>query len=346
MYPYLRKLENLFIFFIIYTLAFVIFFGTLKFTIPFILAALFAFLLKKPTSYLSKKLKIKGWLASLFTTILFFISIITIISLLTLLLTLETIDITADLKIIISSYSPEINIFLNNLEEALSVYKISIDSEIITKHISTLISSTLGFASTLLQYLVKFLSYIPFIITTTFFTIIATYLFTKNFTQKDNIIKKNSSYHPKINIFINDIKKLISDYSISYLFLMFISSTSTFLIFTIFKIDYALTLSILAGFFDILPLFGMAIIYIPIIIFYFLKGKTLLAILLFIAFLFLCIVRQIIENKLMSSSLGITPIESIIAIFIGMQLGGFLGIIFCLFLIVGYKLFLKNKSEL
>ncbi|MGL4654990.1 MAG: sporulation integral membrane protein YtvI [Sarcina sp.] len=346
MYLNLKRLESIFVFFILYTLAFVIFFGTLKFTLPFILAILFAFILKKPTKYISQKFKIKGWLASLFTTILFFISIISVISLLSLSLTLETIDIASDLKSIISSYSSEINIFLNNLEETLNTYKISIDSEIITKHISSLISSILRFASTLLQYLVKFLSYIPFIITTTFFTIIATYLFTKNFTQKDNIINRTSSYHPKINIFSNNIKKLISDYAISYLFLMFISSTSTFLIFTIFKIDYALTLSILAGFFDILPLLGMAIIYIPIIIFYFLKGKTLFAILLLIAFLTLCIIRQIIENKLMSSSLGITPIESIIAIFIGMQVGGFLGIIFCLFLIVGYKLFFKNISEL
>ncbi|WP_297521776.1 sporulation integral membrane protein YtvI [uncultured Clostridium sp.] len=331
------------IFFICYTLVFVIFFGTLKFTAPFVFAILFAFMLKRPTKYISKKFKLKGWLASLLTTIIFFISIIAIISLLTLSLTLETIDITTDLKKIISSYSSEINIFLNNLEEKLTLYKISIDSEIITNHISTLISSIFEAASAILQYLIKFLSYIPFIISTTFFTIIATYLFTKSFVQKNNILTSKLKKHsPTINI-LESIKKLISDYSISYFFLMFISTTISFLIFSTFKINYALTLALLAGLLDILPLLGMAIIYIPLIIFYFLKGKTLLAILLLLSFLALCIIRQILENKLMSSSLGITPIESIIAIFVGMQLNGFLGIVFCLFFVVGYKLFLKTN---
>lgn len=346
MYPYLRKLESIFIFFIIYTLTFVIFFGTLRFTIPFILATIFAFSLKKPTKYLSQKFRIKGWLASLITTTLFFISIITIISLLTLSLTLETIDITSDLKNIISSYSSEINIFLNSIEEKLILYKISIDSEIITNHLSSLISSILGFASTILQCLIKFLSYIPFIISTTFFTIITTYLFTKRFIQKDNILNKKLRAYSNISNWGHNLKQLASDYLLSYLFLMFISSTISFFIFTVLGLDYALTLSILAGFFDILPLLGMAIIYIPIIIFYFLKGKTLLATLLLISFLLLCVIRQILENKLISSSLGITSIESIIAIFIGMQVGGFLGIIFCLFLIVGYKLFSKTNFKI
>lgn len=339
MYHYLRKLESVFIFFIIYVIAFVIFFGTLRFTTPFILAIIFALLLKKPTSYLSKKFRIKGWLASLFTTTLFFIIIISILSLLTLSFTLETIDMTADIKNIISSYSSEIDIFLNNIEEFLSAYKISINSEIIANHISSLISSILGIASTVLQYLIKFLSYIPFIISTTFFTIIATYLFTKSFIQKDNILKITVQNHSNVTILKKDLKKLASDYIVSYLFLMFISTITSFLIFTILGIDYALTLSILVGIFDILPLLGMAIIYIPLTIFYVLKGKTSIAILLLISFLVLCIIRQILENKLMSSSLGITPIESIIAIFIGMQLGGFLGIIFCLFFIVSYKFF-------
>ena len=345
MYHHLKKLESIFIFFIIYVLAFVIFFGTLRFTLPFILAIIFALLLKKPTSYLSKKFRIKGWLASLLTTSLFFIIIISIISLLTLSLTLETIDMTADIKNMISSYSSEIDIFLNNIEELLNAYKISIDSEIIANHISSLISSILGIASTILQYLIKFLSYIPFILSTTFFTIIATYLFTKNFVQKDSIVKRTIQNSSNITILKKDLKKLATDYIVSYLFLMFISTAISFLIFTILDIDYALTLSILAGLFDILPLLGMAIIYIPLAVFYLLKGKTTLAILLLISFLALCIIRQILENKLMSSSLGITPIESIIAIFIGMQLGGFLGIIFCLFFIVSYKFFSKSKLK-
>ncbi|MGL5068560.1 MAG: sporulation integral membrane protein YtvI [Sarcina sp.] len=341
MYLHLKKLENLGIFFVCYTLVFIIFFGTLQFTTPFILALLFAAILKKPTEYLSKRFKIKGWLASLLTTTIFFISIIAIISLLILSLTLETIDITTDLKRLISSYSSEINIFLNNIEEQLNFYKISIDSEIITNHISTLISSVFETASAILQCLIKFIGYIPFTISATFFTIISTYLFTKSFIQGNNIITKTTNKFSSSSKLIKDIKKLASDYFVSYLLLMFISSASSFIIFSAFGLDYALSLSILAGLLDILPLLGMAIIYIPLIIFYFLQGKTLLAILLLLCFLALCVIRQILENKLMSSSLGITPIESLIAIFVGMQLNGFIGIIFCLFFIVGYKLFSK-----
>ena len=346
MYSFLKKIDKLAIFFMAYTLGFLLFFGTLNFTLPFVLAILFALILKTPTRFLSKKLRIKGWVASLLTTTIFFISIIAVISLLIFALTLESIDIASDLKFFISDNSDSLSIALQKINEIQNSLNINLDFEFLTEHLNNIVSSILDFAGFSLQYLFKIISYIPFILSTTFCIIIATYFFTKNFIQTKNKNKRLLYSYPKFLDILQNIKSLFTDYIVAYLFIILISSTLNFIIFSVFNIKYALTLAILAGFFDILPLLGTAVIYLPLILFYFFTGNTTLAMLLSISFILLCVVRELFEHKILSSSLGITPLESLICIFVGIELNGLLGVIFCLFFVVGYKLFLKTEKSM
>lgn len=341
MYEKLKRLDRLFIFFIVYTLAFVFFFGTLKFTLPFLLAAFFALIITKPTIFIAKILRIKGWIASLITTTIFFISIIIIVFLLTLSLTIESIDITSEITSMISNNSPEITATLRNIDKTLGGLNMSVDSSILTEHLSQIFSSIVDAASIIFQYLFKIIGYVPFIISTSFCTVLATYLFTKNFSDK-KLNKKTTKTMPKqIYKVIFELKKLFLDYICGYFLIIGISTALNLVIFSLFGIKYAITLGIVTGILDILPLLGIAIVYIPLIIFYLVQGKTTIGILLTVTFIILCILREILENKIMSSSLGITPLESIICIFSGMQLDGFKGVIFCLFFLVGYKIFLR-----
>lgn len=343
MYSYLKKIDKLAIFFVIYTLGFLLFFGTLKFTLPFVLAILFALILRKPTKFLTQKLKFKGWVASLLTTTIFFISIIALIVLLIFALTLESINIASDLKFLLSENLDSLNNLLQKIDEIQNALNISLDFEFLTEHLNNIISSIFDFASFSLSYLFEIIAYIPFILSTTLCMILATYFFTQKFikTKNSNLILNN-----KLIFIFNNIKTLFSDYITAYLFIILISTVFNFIIFSIFNIKYSLTLSILAGLFDIIPLLGIAIIYIPLILFYFFTGKTTMALLLLATFIILCIIRELIENKVLSSSLGITPLESLICIFIGLELNGFLGVLFCLFFLVGYKLLLKTEKSM
>jgi len=60
-----------------------------------------------------------------------------------------------------------------------------------------------------------------------------------------------------------------------------------------------------------------------------------------ILYILAVIIRQVIEPKIVSSSLGIYPLAIIIAIFIGLKAYGFIGMIFTVFLVVFYTVLQK-----
>ncbi|HHD2748036.1 TPA: AI-2E family transporter [Clostridium perfringens] len=85
----------------------------------------------------------------------------------------------------------------------------------------------------------------------------------------------------------------------------------------------------------------MPLIYFPLIFISYNSGNIFSAISLFILYIFIFLLRQFLEPKLMSSTLGIHPLLILICIFIGLELNGLLGIVFCIFLIIFFNIFKK-----
>ena len=351
---FLKKIEYLLIFFIAYTLIFLTFFSTLKFTIPFILALIFSFILREPTRFLIRKLKMKGWLASLLTTSIFFILIVTGTTLLIFVLVIEISEIIKYLQNLLSIYGSDFTNYFSNIQNAINefnIFNIDLDPKIITiiknnlaTSLDSLINGALNISTSVLESILKYLGYVPYILIATICTIISTYFFTKAISANNNgqTLKKflpNKSDKAK-SIFEHS-KHMLINYTVSYMFIIFLSMAFTFIGFYILGIDFALILSIIAGILDLLPIVGMAMVYIPLAIINILNGNTLIAILILVLYGLVCLFRQIIEPKIMASSLGIHPVLSIAALFVGMQLGGFIGVIFCLFLVVSYNILKK-----
>lgn len=232
-----------------------------------------------------------------------------------------------------------------------SKFLITIDNEILNliktnvfASLKTFVTTALNSTSALLQWLIHFLGYIPSVTIAFICTIISTYFFTKKMVSVNSYeyLKKVFPNRKEkiINIFL-EIRKNILNYFISYFTIILISTSLTFIGFSLLKINYSLFLSILAGLLDILPILGITLVYIPLAIFYFIKGNYFVAISLLTLFGLISLLRQIIEPKIMSFSLGIHPVASLAAMFIGLQIQGIIGVIFCLFLIVSYNILKK-----
>jgi len=91
----------------------------------------------------------------------------------------------------------------------------------------------------------------------------------------------------------------------------------------------------------LLPIFGIGAIYIPLIIIFFISSNYVAALGLLISYIVITIVRQIIEPKIVSSSLGINPVAVLASIFIGLKAYGLVGMLFCMFLVVFYNILKK-----
>lgn len=345
----LKKIDKTVIFFLIYTISFLIFFKTLKYSLPFVLAFIFSIILKKPTELLIKKFNLKNSISSFITTLAFFSIIIFILYFSVTSLIREGIDLGKNTQIYLSNNSKNIITFLNNLEK----YYYDLDPAIlktISNNLLTMLSKisnhTVVITTKLIQITISLLSYIPYIFMIILFTLISTYFFTKDLALAKNkffsIIPIEKS--DKVSTIFNESKKLLVNYAFSYLIIILITFIETLIGFLVLKINYAIILSIIAAIFDILPILGIGSIYIPLaLVNLFIKKDYFTTLGVIIWYLVVTIIRQILEPKIVSSSLGIHPVSILAAIFIGLKAAGFSGMFFCIFLVIFYKVFRNVK---
>ncbi len=97
---------------------------------------------------------------------------------------------------------------------------------------------------------------------------------------------------------------------------------------SLFGLPYALLISLLAALLEFLPIFGNGTLYIPWGIICFIIGLPRLGTGLLLLTLGLNIFRRVTEPKLLSNHMGLSPLLSLISMFVGMELYGVIGLIF------------------
>ena len=78
---------------------------------------------------------------------------------------------------------------------------------------------------------------------------------------------------------------------------------------------------------EMVPMVGSGLMYILMSIVFFLTGNTVWGIQVLALTGVLQLLRRILEPKLMSNSIGISPLLSLIGMFVGMRFGGIVGLI-------------------
>ena len=94
----------------------------------------------------------------------------------------------------------------------------------------------------------------------------------------------------------------------------------------IYNGGYIFIFALITAIIDIVPILGTGTVLIPWALYCLLDGKISLAIGIFVMYVCITVIRQIIEPKLVSNQLGIPPFATIIAMYVGTQIFGVLGI--------------------
>ncbi len=94
----------------------------------------------------------------------------------------------------------------------------------------------------------------------------------------------------------------------------------------IYDSNYIFIFALITAIVDIIPILGTGTILIPWALYSLLNGRISLAIGIFIMYVCITVIRQIIEPKLVANQLGIPPFATIIAMYVGSQIFGVLGI--------------------
>lgn len=93
-----------------------------------------------------------------------------------------------------------------------------------------------------------------------------------------------------------------------------------------FGFRYAWLIALCAAFLEFLPLFGNGTLYIPWSIVAYVIGMNSVGTKMLVLYLCLIVFRRITEPKLMSANIGVSPLLSLIGMFVGMRMGGLLGL--------------------
>ncbi|WP_430786160.1 sporulation integral membrane protein YtvI [Virgibacillus flavescens] len=101
--------------------------------------------------------------------------------------------------------------------------------------------------------------------------------------------------------------------------------------------EVALVMSLIIWVIDFIPIIGSIIILGPWAVFMFLSGDTTMGVKLAILAIILLAIRRTVEPKVMGRHIGLSPLATLIAMFLGLQLFGILGFILGPLLVIAFN---------
>lgn len=137
-------------------------------------------------------------------------------------------------------------------------------------------------------------------------------------------------YQPYLAEVMKKIQIKIGAWLRGQLFLGFIIGVASFIALSLLGVRYALLLAIIAGFCEMIPYVGPIFSAIPAAIIAFAQAPVLALMVIASYFVIQQVENHLLVPKIMQKVTGLNPIVSIIALLVGVQVGGLLGAIFAI----------------
>ncbi|MDQ0928791.1 sporulation integral membrane protein YtvI [Bacillus atrophaeus] len=183
--------------------------------------------------------------------------------------------------------------------------------------------------SHILEMIPKIFALLPNTAAVFIFSLLATFFITKDWHKLKalllSILPERVSANGKA--VGSELKKAMAGFVKAQAALVFLTMIIVCIGLFILKVEHPATIAFLIGLVDLLPYLGTGSVFVPWILYLSITGQLPLAIGIGILYLIVLIQRQLTEPKLLSKSIGIDPLATLIALFAGFKLFGFLGLI-------------------
>ena len=194
---------------------------------------------------------------------------------------------------------------------------------------TTITTALTNILQTLVEGIRSIIVSLPTILTVLVFSMLATFFISKDWYKFINWIKKKvrNDVQKSIGKVYVDLRRALFGFLKAQLTLISMTAVIVLVGLLILRVDYAITIAIIIGLVDLLPYLGTGAIFVPWMIYSFLTGNYGLTIGLSILYGIVVIQRQVMEPKVLSSNIGLDPLATLIALFVGFQVFGFIGLI-------------------
>lgn len=320
--------------FLIKFLYFILILGIIFFVVKYALPVLFPFLLafsislilKRPTDFISKYLRINRKLVGVALLLLLYGSISFILIFFGTKLFRYIGELFQKLPEIYSTnIEPAINIIIYKIQDIIPEISTILDLNSISKYIFNIINSI---SLSAVNLIASIATKIPSFLIKFIFSIIASFLFTLDYYKVTSFIMRQFS--PRIQGIIISVKKNIFEtifkFIKAYSILMIVTFIELVIGLGLFNIPNFITLATIFALLDVIPAIGVGGMLIPWAIIEFIKSNYDLGIGLLIIYGIIIILRYILEPKIIGKQIGLNPIITLISMFLGAEILGFSGI--------------------
>ncbi|MDZ5472487.1 sporulation integral membrane protein YtvI [Bacillus sp. 31A1R] len=316
------------------------FFYVSKVTYPFLIGFALAFLMNPLVNVLETRAKLPRALAVL-------IGLILIFSILVGLITLLIAELVSGADYLAHSVPTHLVTLIDYIEQFVAAQIIpfynqltSLFNNLDTGQQETILSNienfgktfgtTVGtFVQTFFENIPNILSWFPNAATVFIFVFLATFFISKDWPRLTALAEKilpNKARNSSKSV-LADLKKALFGFIKAQLTLVSITTIIILIGLLILRVDYAITIALITGIVDVIPYLGTGLIFVPWIIYEAIFGEMSLAIGLGVLYIVVIVQRQIMEPKVLSSNIGLDPLATLVALFVGFKLIGFLGLI-------------------
>lgn len=300
----------------------------LFYLLPFAIAIPVASLVQKPARLISKKTKLKSGTVSAFLAAVLYIITAAILVFLIYRISVAISSIMNDFPDI----TDRITDFFNKTEDKIFNLANRISPELskkvalITSELSSGI--TVKISDFLSDFATDYAKKMPSFIFSSIVTFVASCFIAKDFNRLTKFISSLLGNRLFGNIL--KIKTILSSCILKlargYLILMLITFAELTVGFLILRIKHAFLLGLLIALIDILPVFGTGAVLVPWGIISILSGNTSTGISILVLYAVITVVRNFAEPKIIGNQIGIHPLFTLIAMFIGVKVFGFAGL--------------------
>ena len=301
------------------------------FLFPFVLAFIFSMITQPIARFINKKTHLSAKVSTIISIVAFFLVLFGLMSVVSIKFIEEIYNLSKNLR----GSSAQFNELWNKSLDQGFVYIDYLPKEFITQiqsYTGEFINFAARSATTFVNQTIRFITSIPTLIIYTSITILSTLLMS---LDKNDIVKFLEHQFPiswlnKIYNIKRDILSVFGSYLRAQLILVTICFFELLIALNLFlslglNVKYPLIFSIVISLIDALPILGAGAILIPWSIFSFITGDIKLGFAIFILYVIVLAVRQLLEPKLISQKIGVHPLVTLVSMYSGFKLLGIIG---------------------
>lgn len=324
---------------------------------PFLFAGFIAMILQRPIHFLERKTKLKKGGASVICVLGLLLATVGIIALI-------GVKVVTEIRGLFSSlmeYVKDFPTFLAKIEETLLGFVHFLPGGLETSAANSIkdlferLSSNEGFAldfSTLSSSMGGVWSTakaVPEFVVAVIISIVACFFMTADYDTLTNFVKrqlpanKREAVASTKKITVTAMGKLAKSYALLMLltFGEMVVGLNILRMAGLYTSSFLLATAVIVAAVDIVPILGTGSILIPWAIYSLISGSTGFGIGLIVLYVFIYIVRQMAEPKLVADNLDLPPILTLAGMYVGVKLFGFIG----LFLLPLTLMFIKILND-